>query len=70
MSKEDKEVFKNTTICEVCKRGFTAEDYKVKHHDRITGKFVAGIIWRNGPYIGGHLAFYFKLNFKHVYNLQ
>ena len=43
MSKEDKEVFKNTTICEVCKRGFTAEDYKVKHHDHITGKFVAGI---------------------------
>ena len=23
------------------------------------------IISRNGPYIGGHLAFYFKLNFKH-----
>ena len=21
-------------------------------------------IWRNGPYIGGHLAFYFKLNSK------
>ena len=28
------------------------------------------IIWRNGPYIGGHLAFFFKLNFKHVYNLR
>ena len=27
------------------------------------------LIWRNGPYIGGHLAFFFKLNFKHVYNL-
>ena len=27
-------------------------------------------IWRNGPYIGGHLAFFFKLNFKHVYNLR
>ena len=26
-------------------------------------------ISRNGPYIGGHLAFYFKLNFKHVYNV-
>ena len=24
---------------------------------------------RNGPYIGGHLAFYFKLNFKQVYNV-
>ena len=23
-------------------------------------------ISRNGPYIGGHLAFYFKLNFKHL----
>ena len=22
------------------------------------------VISRNGPYIGGHLAFYFKLNFK------
>ena len=27
------------------------------------------IIWRNGPYIGGHHAFIFKLNFKHIYNL-
>ena len=27
-------------------------------------------IWRNGPYIGGHLAFFFLLNFKHVYNLR
>ena len=26
-------------------------------------------ISRNGPYIGGHLAFYFKLNFKQVYNV-
>ena len=26
-------------------------------------------IWRNGPYIGGHHAFIFKLNFKHIYNL-
>ena len=26
-------------------------------------------ISRNGPYIGGHLAFYFKFNFKHVYNV-
>ena len=27
------------------------------------------VISRNGPYIGGHLAFYFKLNFKQVYNV-
>ena len=27
------------------------------------------IIWRNGPYIGGHHAFIFKLNFKHIYYL-
>ena len=27
------------------------------------------LISRNGPYIGGHLAFYFKLNFKQVYNV-
>ena len=27
------------------------------------------IISRNGPYIGGHLAFFFKLNFKPVYNV-
>ena len=26
------------------------------------------LISRNGPYIGGHLAFYFKLNLKQVYN--
>ena len=26
-------------------------------------------ISRNGPYKGGHLAFYFKLNFKQVYNV-
>ena len=26
-------------------------------------------ISRNGPYIGGHLAFYFKLNFKQVYDV-
>ena len=26
-------------------------------------------ISRNGPYIGGHLAFYFKLNFKQIYNV-
>ena len=26
-------------------------------------------ISRNGPYIGGHLAFYFKSNFKQVYNV-
>ena len=26
-------------------------------------------ISRNGPYIGGHLAFYFKLNFKQVYTV-
>ena len=26
-------------------------------------------ISRNGPYIGGHLAFYFKLNCKQVYNV-
>ena len=31
---------------------------------------IAWVIWRNGPYIGGHLAFFFKLNFKHVYNLR
>ena len=31
--------------------------------------FVCVCIWRNGLYIGGHLAFFFKLNFKHVYNL-
>ena len=43
MSKEDKDVFKNTTICAVCNKGFTHEDYKVKHHDHITGKFIAGI---------------------------
>ena len=30
---------------------------------------VAFIIWRNGPYLGGHHAFIFKLNFKHIYNL-
>ena len=27
------------------------------------------IISRNGPYIGGHLAFYFKLNVIQVYNV-
>ena len=26
-------------------------------------------IWRNGPYIGGHHAYIFKLNFKHISNL-
>ena len=26
-------------------------------------------ISRNRPYIGGHLAFFFKLNFKQVYNV-
>ena len=37
----------------------------------VTREFgLTGDIWRNGPYIGGHLALYFKLNFKHVYNLQ
>ena len=30
---------------------------------------VLHLISRNGPYIGGHLAFYFKLNFKQGYNV-
>ena len=41
----------------------------MKGFDVVDREFVH-FIWRNGPYIGGHLAFYFKLNFKHVYNLQ
>ena len=31
-------------------------------HELKTGRHIS----RNGPYIGGHLAFYFKLNFKHL----
>ena len=43
MTAEEKQIYDNTTICEVCKQAFSDKDYKVRHHDHITGKFVAGI---------------------------
>ena len=47
-----------------------AECLRLAARHNINGHFHCEIIWRNGPYIGGHLAFIFKLNFKHVYNLR
>ena len=46
----------------VCKR---RSRYVTFIHCAILARFIS----RNGPYIGGHLAFYFKLNFKQVYNV-
>ena len=43
MTAEDKQIYDSTTVCEVCKQAFTDKDYKVRHHDHITGKFVSGI---------------------------
>ena len=43
MTDVENEIYENTTICEVCKQAFSDKDYKVRHHDHITGKFVAGI---------------------------
>ena len=39
------------------------------HVTEVTTINVSRCISRNGPYIGGHLAFYFKLNFKQLYNV-
>ena len=54
---EDDEGLKNWLTKSQCK--YTSQMCRMKFF----------VISRNGPYIGGHLAFYFKLNFKQVYNV-
>ena len=49
-------------------RDFKMDSNSVFHGRPWTTRSI-NTIWRNGPYIGGHHAFIFKLNFKHIYNL-
>ena len=34
--------YSTLTVCPVCETEFTAENYKVRHHNHMTGKFIGG----------------------------
>ena len=39
MTKEDNEIFKNSTKCWICDNDYTDNDVKVRDHCHITGKY-------------------------------